>query len=156
MNNKKLKELSNYPTDFFDLDKDKSDSKIHKLVGNTIIFNYKEDDGSILYIGKLLKYENKYLTVQLIEENLLEMNFNINDIIDIEKSYDLHCIFKNEFKNNLCEITNQHNQEIVVFIKSYDGTMICFDFVQPNGELAGCEYFWPLCLIKDIKIVNNI
>lgn len=159
---------------FFSLDESKEESKIKNLINKYIIFELwdKENHGIQVLPGKLLKYDNDCLLIRQYDDGTeetrkewtdsqgndlfkdFEERINIKNIRGIEeyKKVNPSLEFKEEFQNQICEITNKNNEKITVLIKSFDGYAIWFDYKYSDNGIYIGESCYPLYLIKNIEI----
>lgn len=164
---------------FFCLDQDKSESKINQLVGKHIIFELWNKEKHTIQVmpGKLLEYKDNKLLIRQYDDGTKETRklwtdgygndlfkdweekISIDNIRGIEeyKKYNPKLEFKEEYKNCICEITNKDNITITVLIHSFEGYELEFDFKYQNddGSISIGTSSYPLCLVKEIRIINN-
>lgn len=170
-------DLSAYiSNNFFYLNQTKSESKIRGLINKHIIFElWDKEKHTIQTIpGKLLKYENDKLLIRQYDDGSKETKnlwtdydgsdlfkdweeeISIDNIRGIEeyKKINLDLEFKDEYVNEICEITNRNDKILQVLIINFDGFEISFDYkYKEDNEECICENSYPIYLIKEIKVI---
>ena len=151
---------------FFYLNRDMSKERIIDLINKYIIFELKTEDGITVIPGKLLNYKDNILFIRqyddgtentkslwAIGENIdlfkdWEEKIPVDRIRGIEeyKKANEDLVFKEEYKNHICKITNKDN----------DGYEIVFSFRFENHNKKIVEKgYYPFYLLKDIVLIKK-
>lgn len=164
---------------FFELDKSKDKSKLDSLLNKYIIFELwdKKNHSIGVLPGKLLEISDKYLLIRQYDDGTeetkklwndyngkdlfeeFEEKISIDNIRGIEEylKYNPSLEFKEEYKNNICEVTNKNNKTITVMIRNFEEFNLEFDFKYQTAEgiFIGTN-FYPFYFIKDIKVIKEL
>lgn len=159
----------------FSLNQNKEKDRIMHLVGKHIIFELCDSKNHVIevMVGKLLNHKNDILKIRKYDDGKLETKqmwtdiddkdlfkdfeekINICNIRGIEEylEYNKGVKIKEEFVNNICEITNRENKKITVLIRSFDDFEIIFYYKYKKGEIEVlAEGSCPIYLIDNITL----
>ena len=141
------------------LNSDTSIERLKSLINKDVYVDVKEGDGIYTLYFKLISINDNKVTFKTIDHNEYEQIYNINDIyaIDELKNYNEREFDLNSLRNKEIELTDMNNNTEVVIITEYDerSVYLTFTYEMNNGELGITEdYEFPICFIKDIKIVK--